>query len=276
MIEIRGTLAREMKKQFEKNIPDSNLDRKVKMSDAEAIAQYQKKRRKILKLDEELEARDLNRADEEQRGLAEIARMEARLSQLVEGVEDEKIRRLKEEINALKAKTNHLARQYGLVEPNNPEALAHDRLHCQVCDTSLHWKDAYKNAPEEIQLLFGRDEEVRHLCCYCFAKMEREEIVKIQTGKDPTKEIRMMIYNPEDFVIESKGRVIEEKIQKEIEKTEKLSKIRKIAIESKIKQYKGVVSLIGKFKFDSLSGEDTMVKENWLNNFPTRYNYANM
>lgn len=276
MIEINGTLAREMKKQFEKNIPDSALDRKVKMSDAEAIAQYQKKRRKILKLDEELEARDLNRADEEERGLAEIARMESQLSQLKEGIDDEKIRRLKDEIYALKTKANHLARQYGLVEPNNPEALAHDRLHCQVCDISLHWKDAYKQAPEEIQLLFGRDEDVRHLCCYCFAKMEHDEIVKIQTGEDATKEIRMMIYNPEDFVTETKGRVIEEQIQQEIERTEKLSKERKLYIESKIRRYKNVVSLIGKFKFDSLSGEDMMVKENWLNNFPSRYNYANM
>ena len=44
---------------------------------------------------------------------------------------------VKKIVNNAKSKTNVLAREYGVKEPNNPEALAHDRLHCFTCDRRL-------------------------------------------------------------------------------------------------------------------------------------------
>ena len=48
------------------------------------------------------------------------------------------------------AKTNVLAREFGLSQPNNPEALAHDRLHCSACDRKLDSPNAHKQDGLEI------------------------------------------------------------------------------------------------------------------------------
>ncbi len=72
-------------------------------------------------------------------------------------------------------KTNALAREFGLSQPNNPEALAHDRLHCSTCDRKLDSPNAHKQ--EGLGGLF-EDEDVRLLCCWCFGKMGESDIKK--------------------------------------------------------------------------------------------------
>lgn len=164
-------------------------------------------------------------------------------------------------IKEKKEMANHLARKYGLKESNNPEALLHDRLHCYICDMKLHIPNAYKELPEETQVLFGRDEDVRHLCCFCFAKMENDEIVQLQCGEEADSNIRMAIYDPESTIGD------------DVKKIEKMTADRRKYIESKIKRYEGTLSLIGKSKHNDL--DDEMENERtFLSGFSTRYNYA--
>jgi len=162
-----------------------------------------------------------------------------------------------------------LARKHGLAEPNNPEALKHDRLHCYKCDMHLHIPNAYKELPKDVQALFGNDQDVRHFCCFCFGKMDDGEIVKLQDSESNRK-IRMMIYNPEDYVRENADEIHED----DIKEIKTLTKERIAYFNAKIKKYENVISLIGTVKHDNLQEVDDL--ENTIRNLaPTRYNYAN-
>ena len=178
------------------------------------------------------------------------ARMEARVERNISPeVEMERLKKnptkdidIKKIVKTAKAKTNALAREYGLKEPNNPEALSHDRFHCFTCDRRLDSPNAYKR-DEEMKDLF-EDEEVRMLCCWCFGRMGEDEIkVTMRNGKDATKEIRLAIYDP----IESTKAEIAE-----------MTKIKRIALKSKIKIWKARNQLVGNIKHDNLEDADWM------------------
>lgn len=183
-------------------------------------------------------------------------------------LENNKENRIENQVKEAKEKTNHLARKHGLEEPNNPEALKHDRYHCYKCDMKLHIPDAYKQLPKEVQQLFEDDNEVRHLCCFCFGKMEDGEITKLQ-DKESDRKIRMAIYNPEIYVREN----AEESHQTDVKQIHELTKERIVYYNSKIKKYEHVISLVGTVKHDNLQEVDDL--ENTVRNHAfTRYNYG--
>ncbi len=156
-------------------------------------------------------------------------------------------------LDKAKAKTNALAREYALPEPNNPEALKHDRLHCATCDRTLDDPNAHKSAG--LEGLFD-DAEVRIMCCWCFGRMSHDKIKStMYSGKEATKEIRLAIYNP----AESTKAEIEE-----------MTDIRRIALKSKIKKYNDRVKFVGNIKHDYLQEGDDF--ENIIRNQArTRY-----
>lgn len=289
MIEIKGTLGREMKKQFEENVPDSILAKKMKTNDIAALTKNGSKWRKARGLDEVHKNVDqvrevvVGKKDfEEYKNQVKneiLEDLEKQLQVAIENLDKNAEILIRRRIEEAKEKANLLARQYGLAEPNNPEALKFDRLHCYTCGMGLHWKNAYKNAPEEVQALFGNDEEVRHLCCFCFAKLDSDEIVQVTKGESD-REIRMMVYDPASIIVPKTEEEIanlkgEEKRRFEEHKknVDSMTADRVKYIESKIRRYNGI-SLIGKFKYSSIEGEDLVVN-NWLAKFPTRYDYAN-
>lgn len=164
--------------------------------------------------------------------------------------EEKKLKNVDIRIQSAKEKTNHLARHHSLSEPNNPEALVADRRNCYSCGMKLHIPDAYKDLPEDVQMLLGRDSDVRHLCCFCFGSLEVEkEIIPTQLSD---KEVRMLIYDPEEAV--------------------KLGLDQIKRIRRKLKSYPEAV-LVGTFKHDGLYDETDM-QNMFLEKFPTRYDYA--
>lgn len=153
----------------------------------------------------------------------------------------------------VKAKTNVIARQYGLAEPNNPEALAHDRLHCATCDRTLDAPNAHKQAG--LDGLF-EDSEVRIMCCWCFGKFDDSEIKStMYTGLEANAKIRLAVYNPEESTREE---------------VESLTDSRRIYLKCKLKKWEQDTSLIGKIKHVAWQDADTM--ENIVRDqAPTRY-----
>lgn len=151
----------------------------------------------------------------------------------------------------LKENTNALAREYDLPEPNNPEALKHDRKHCVTCNRKLdspHKADDFDN-------LFNED-EIRLLCCWCFGKMGESEIKStMKSGKTATKEIRLKVYNPE------------ESTKAEIES---LIDTKRIQLKSKLKKWNQDVSLVGNIKHDYLL-EGDQIENSVLYNAKSRY-----
>ena len=246
----------------------SDADKTQAQKDREALRKYAESKR--IERESRLEYRDANRKSviEDSQEQIELTKQDKldRLQQL----EDEKEGKIERQVMEAKGKTNHLARKYGLKEPNNPEALKHDRYHCYKCDMKLHIPDAYKQLNPEIQALFNNDEDIRHLCCYCFGKMEDGEIVKLQTDEFSDKKIRVMIHDPESFVRENADEIH----QDDIKEIEKLTKERIVYYNAKIKRYEGIISLIGTVKHDQLQEVDDL--ENTVRNLaPTRYNYGN-
>ena len=266
MIKFGNGLQRKYTDKSEDN-PVSDAEKKVVDNDQEALRKHAESKRE--KRDERLQYRDDNRKSiiEDSKEQIELTKKDKvdRLQQL----EDNKENRIESQVKEAKEKTNHLARKHGLAEPNNPEALKHDRYHCYVCDMHLHIPDAYKNLPEDVQLLFGRDEDVRHLCCYCFGKMEDGEIIKTQTSKTSDKKIRLMIYDPTSFVRENADEINDSDIQH----IESLTVDRIAYYKSKIKKYENVISLIGTVKHDTIQEVDDLI-ETVRNNAPTRWNYG--
>lgn len=179
---------------------------------------------------------------------AALRRASAKRKQLKaveESLEEEK------RIIVAKGNTNHLARKHGLSEPDNTEALSHDRYHCYVCARLLDKPDAYKELDEEMQGVFGEDKDIRTICCFCFDDVELDK--KIIPSNMSTKNIRMLVYNPVEAV-----RMGLDMIE---------------SIERKLRRYPASVKLIGTIRHTSLDDElsnETSI----LSGYSTRYNYA--
>ena len=245
----------------------SDSDNKRIDKDRDALRKHSKEKAEAR--DSRLKARDDNR-----KSITEDSKDQIKLNKKdevdrLQQLEDNKDNKIERQIDEAKEKTGHLARKHGLAEPNNPEALKHDRLHCYKCDMHLHVPNAYKNLPKDVQALFGNDQDVRHFCCFCFGKMDDGEIIKLQDSESNRK-IRMMIYNPEDYVRENADEIHQE----DIDQIKTLTKERIAYYNAKIKKYENVISLIGTVKHDNLQEVDDL--ENTIRNLaPTRYNYAN-
>jgi len=245
----------------------SDAEKTQAQKDREALRKHSEAKR--VEREARLEHRDANRKSVIEDSQEQIALTKQDKLDRLKQLEDEKESKIERQVMEAKGKTNHLARKYGLKEPNNPEALKHDRFHCYRCDMKLHIPNAYKELPKEVQVLFG-DDDVRHLCCFCFGKMEDGEIVKLQTDEFSDKKIRVMIYDPESFVRENADEIH----QDDINHIEKLTKERIAYYNAKIKKYEGIISLIGTVKHDQLQEVDDL--ENTVRNLaPTRYNYGN-
>ena len=266
MINFGNGLQKKYKTEQESDVK-SDAEKSQKEKDREALKKHSKARAGAREA--RLESRDDNRKSVIEDSVEQIELTKKDKVNRLQALEDNLENKIERQIDEAKGKTGHLARKHGLAEPNNPEALKHDRLHCYKCDMHLHVPDAYKELPEEVQALFGNDKDVRHLCCYCFGKMEDGEIVKLQDGESDRK-IRMMIYNPEDYVRENADEIHEDD-KKDIEK---LTKERIAYYNAKIKKYENVISLIGTVKHDQLQEVDDL--ENTVRNLaPTRWNYGN-
>lgn len=133
-----------------------------------------------------------------------------------------------------KKKTNVLARTYGLKEPNNPEALAHDRTHCMTCDRKLDQPNAHKSIGND---LFD-EADVRIMCCWCFGKMSDSDIRDtMYSGLEADADIRLKVYNPEES---TKAEV------------ESLIESKRIQLKSKLKKWQQDTALVGNIKHDYL------------------------
>lgn len=267
MIKFGNGLQRKYNTDLESGI-ESDADALRKKKDREAL-------RKHHESNSEARQARMDYRDENRRSVIEDSEYQIELNKKDETtrlkqLEENKELRIENQVKEAKGKTNHLARKHGLAEPNNPEALDHDRYHCYKCDMHLHIPDAYKELPKEVQLLLGRDEGIRHLCCFCFGKMDDGEIIKLQEDDESTKKLRLMIYDPESFVRENADELHKE----DIKEIQLLTKERIAYYKAKIKKYENVISLIGTVKHDTLQEVDDLV-ETVRNNAPTRYNYSN-
>ena len=136
--------------------------------------------------------------------------------------------------------TNVLARQYGLAEPNNPEALAHDRTHCITCDRLLHNPNAHK---EDNNSIFD-ETEVRLMCCWCFGRFGDEQIKNtMYTGRQADAKIRLAVYNP----VESTKAEIDSLVETKM-----------IQMRVKLRRWEQDTKLIGNVKHDYLQEGDYM------------------
>lgn len=244
----------------------SDAEKTQKEKDHEALRKHHESKR--TQRESRLEERDKNRKSITDYSKEQIELTKRDESDRLKQLENNKENRIESQVKEAKEKTNHLARKHGLHEPNNPEALKHDRYHCYKCDMKLHIPDAYKQLPKEVQKLFEDDNEVRHLCCFCFGKMEDGEITKLQ-DKESDRKIRMAVYNPETYVREN----AEESHQEDIKEIQDLTKERIMYYQSKIKKYEHIISFVGTVKHDNLQEVDDL--ENTVRNHaPTRYNYG--
>jgi hypothetical protein len=151
------------------------------------------------------------------------------------------------------AKTNVLAREFGLSQPNNPEALAHDRLHCSACDRKLDQPDAHKSLGVESLI---DDADIRLLCCWCFGKMGESDIKStMYSGLEADAKVRLQVYNP----IESTKAEVESLIESKM-----------IQMKSKLKKWQQDVALVGNIKHDYLQ-EGDQIENSVLYNAKTRY-----
>ncbi len=266
MINFGNGLQKKYKAEQESDI-DSDAEALRKKKDREALRKHSKGKAEAR--DARLQHRDDNRKSVIEDSVEQIELTKKDKVDRLQTLEDNLENKIERQVVEAKGKTGHLARKHGLAEPNNPEALEHDRLHCYKCDMHLHVPDAYKKLPEEVQALFGNDKDVRHLCCYCFGKMEDGEIVKLQDSESDRK-IRMMIYNPADYVRANADGVHQE----DIKEIETLTKERIVYYNAKIKKYENVISLIGNVKHDTIQEVDDFI-ETVRNLAPTRYNYGN-
>lgn len=152
--------------------------------------------------------------------------------------------------NRVLGKTNALAREYGLPEPDNEEALKHDRLHCMTCDRKLDDPNAYKGDG------LIDDADIRLMCCWCFGKMGDADIKStMKTDKEATAAVRLAIYNP----LESTKAEIEN-----------MTKDRIIYLKAKIKKHNAVTCLVGNIKHDYLQEGDDF-ENTYRNMAKTRY-----
>lgn len=212
--------------------------------------------------DKDREAKDreaLSKASKLKRAKRE-ARMEARMErniapdkaiEILESnpMEDHSVKKV---IKKAFAQSNAIAREYGLAEPNHPEALAHDRLHCMMCNRKLDNPNA-GNAPNSP----WADEEIRLMCCWCFGKMSDSDIKRsANNGEEASKEIRLKVYNPEESSKEEIESLVDSKM---------------IQLKSKLKKWEQDVALVGNLKHDYLREGDDF-ENTYRNMAKTRYN----
>ncbi|KKL98552.1 hypothetical protein LCGC14_1823310, partial [marine sediment metagenome] len=158
----------------------SESERLRQKKDHEALAKSRRKQSWRTKVREErMDDRDLRHINPEKE--MEILKKNPEKDVDVKGI-----------VKKAKSKTNVIAREHGLAEPNNPEALTHDRLYCMICDRKLDspYIGQHENSPFE-------EEEVRIMCCWCFGNMSDSDI-KSQVGvTKATAEISLKVYNYE-------------------------------------------------------------------------------
>lgn len=213
-------------------------------------------------LEERMDQRDDNRKSLDELIKEEIARIPNKENMKIADIERQAKATVQSRIAEAKKNTNRLAREHNLEQPNNPEAVEQDRYHCYVCDGHLHIPDAYKTLDDDVSKLFD-DTSVKHLCCFCFAKMDDGEL-SINKG-EATAEIRLAVYNPEESV--NKDVDTKHKIQE----VKKMSDLEKIRLKSKMKKYQHVINMVGNVKHDYLQEGDDI--ENCVRNgAKTRYN----
>jgi hypothetical protein len=175
---------------------------------------------------------------------AREARQEARMDRNISPEKEMKI--LKEnpmkDVNVkqiqkkARSETNVLAREHGLKQPDNPEALAHDRLHCMMCDRTL---DSPHTGNFENSIFDEAD--VRIMCCWCFGKMSDSDIKSKVTQSEATAEIRLKVYNPDESTKAEVESLIESKM---------------ISMKVKLKRWEQDVALVGNIKHDTLADVD--------------------
>lgn len=225
-----------------KNSELSTQEQEQKKQDREALRKYAESQR------EKREARMNARMEKNKPITKEVEDFEKN------GLSEEEIAKV---TDGVMEKTNALARKYGLPQPNNKEALEHDRTHCFACDRKLDSPNAHKGG--DLEKLFEDDGDVRILCCWCFGRMGDDEIkttMRIE-GAEADAKIRLQVYNP----MESKK-----------EEIESLTQTRRIFLKSKLKKWEQDTELIGKLK-RTISDED--YQENYyMYNAKTRYNYS--
>lgn len=209
-----------------------------------------------------MEVRDENRVSLDVKLENEVNGLGEKMEQEIKSIEENAEREVSSRIQLAKEKTNVLAREYGLPEPNNPEALIHDRYHCMKCDRKLHNPDAHKGTPLEGII---DDADIRLMCCWCFGKMGEEQIKNtMRKNAEATKEIRLAVYNPESIVdtkIDISGK---------IQNVEKMTKEYEIYLKAKIKKYQNVVNMIGNIKYDKVE-EMERFENQVMYRAPTRY-----
>ena len=206
---------------------DLHLNENTKTKDREALRKHSQSKRA---------RREARLAERDEQNISPEKEMERLKKDPTKDIDVKKI------VSNAKSKTNVLAREYGVKEPNNPEALAHDRLHCFTCDRRLDSPNAYKQ-DEDMKDLFD-DEEVRILCCWCFGKMDEAQIkFTMRKDEDATKEIRLAIYDP---IESTKAEIVE------------MTKTKRIALKSKIKIWEARNHLVGNIKHDNVDDADWM------------------
>jgi len=226
----------------------SEKERLQDKKDKEAIRKSRKQASWKTKVREQrMDNRDNNKESLDKKIQRNIDSIPNETNKKISAIKENAERTVKGRIEEAKKQTNKIAREHNLPEPNNPEAMAHDRLHCYACDGHLHIPDAYKSLDSDIAKLFD-DKTVKHLCCFCFSKMSDDEL-SIFKG-EASAEIRLAVYNPEESV--NKNVDINGKI-KEIRRMSDLDKIR---LKSRMKKYQHIVNMVGNIKHDYLQEGD--------------------
>ena len=95
------------------------------------------------------------------------------------------------------SKTNLIARQHGIKEPDMPEAIKYDNTHCISCGDELHNPDAYKDSDIDYLKVMEKmnQKKINTLCCSCFGTMQRNGNV-IQNIKEPDSDTFKRVYDP--------------------------------------------------------------------------------
>ena len=214
----------------------TDSDRKNQKKDHEALRNASKSRRKA-------------REERQEARMARNISPEKEMKILKENPEkDINVKAIQKEA---KSKTNVLAREHGLAQPNNPEALAHDRLHCMMCDRQLDSPHVgnFDNS------IFD-EADVRIMCCWCFGEMSDSDIKSKVTVSEASAEIRLKVYNPEESTKAEVESLIESKM---------------IQMKGKLRRWKQDIELVGKVKHDYLQEGDDF-ENTYRNMAKTRYN----
>ena len=197
-----------------------------------------------------MENRDNNRISLDIKLEQEINHLPIKENEQINHIEKIALEQVEERLIEAKEKTNVLARQYGLPEPNNPEALKHDRYHCMTCDRKLHNPDTHKGTPIEGMI---DDADIRLMCCWCFGNMGEEQIKNtMRKDAEATKEIRLAIYNPESIIDTNID------IKEQVNDVKKMTKEYELYLKAKMKKYQNVVNMVGTVKHDYLQEGDYM------------------